>query len=276
MIYELSKDNFTKVSSLHDAVSHNLVIKSVLAGHSPGRVWINDIQNPSSSFLWEMVNGMFYLAGDSTNAAFNEDVNSLLKERVFPELTRLNYDDFNLVVTPASWQDQIWLILKDISPRLERIQGFVLRSEKEFKLPQWRDSIPPGFLMQRITRQILDNNLLENREDIEYCVKACWSSIDRYLDHGIGYCLLHENVITSWCSTDFVIADDGELYVETFGQYQNKGFGTLCAAACVAECLTQQYTLYWHCWADHFSSIKIAQKVGFEKTFEDSVYSISL
>lgn len=76
--------------------------------------------------------------------------------------------------------------------------------------------------MTRITYELLNNTNLENMDEVIFCIRACWRSIDQYLlDGGIGYCLLKGDVIASWGSTDYVIGNECELYVETFEWYKH-------------------------------------------------------
>jgi RimJ/RimL family protein N-acetyltransferase len=109
------------------------------------------------------------------------------------------------------------------------------------------------------------------------CIRACWRSTDQYLHNGgIGYCLLKGEAITSWCSTDYVIGNTCELYVETFEGYRQKGLGMLTAFACVQACITQGLTVYWHCFKDNLGSVRIAEKIGFRKMAEFPIYVVDL
>lgn len=66
MLSELKK-NRIKVLSLFKELDHYLEIKAVIAGICPGRIFVDDLNNPKSAFLVGFQNyegeSRFYLAG---------------------------------------------------------------------------------------------------------------------------------------------------------------------------------------------------------------------
>ena len=276
MILELSKESFTKIRHLVGEVSHYLVLSTLLEGRTPGKVWVNHVDEPTSALLWDKLNTFFFLAGDSTDDKFNQELTSLMMDTLFPEIIQLQYRKFFLQVTSQAWEEQIGVILKGSSPRQQAIYCYALDPRHADSAPK-EQRLPTGYKMTRITRELLNDTRLENQDEIVYCIRACWQSVDQYLHNGgVGYCLLEGDVITSWCSTDYVVGNECELYVETFEGHKRKGLGTLAASACVQECVARGLTVYWHCFSDHLGSVKIAEKVGLVKTAECPVYVVDL
>lgn len=139
-----------------------------------------------------------------------------------------------------------------------------------------RVTIPPTFQLVRIDGEILNDEKIINIQEIRRCIKPCWDSLEDYFEEGIGYALLTDNTVVSWCPTDYVVSNTCDVYVETFDEFKQQGFGTIVASACVKKCLNQNYEVNWHCWHDNTGSIRLAEKIGFSKKAIQRVYIISL
>ncbi|MFX0116848.1 MAG: GNAT family N-acetyltransferase [Candidatus Hodarchaeota archaeon] len=272
MSIELEKELFSKVMPLSEDLSHFLALKSLLAGATPSRVWVDNKAIPSSALIWDQVNMFFFIVGDTRNWKFNEEVSKLLAEKIIPEITELQYDCFYLQVAPDSWNQMLDQVLAGKKLNRKKIHCYTYKTDNVTIIENWREKIPSPFQMKRITSSVLANKPLKNAEELNYCIQACWRSIEKYLQKGIGFCLLHNETIASWCSTDFIIDDKCELYVETFQGYKQKGLATLAVSACLEECLNKKYAIHWHCWDANLASIKLAKNLGFEKKAEKSVY----
>ena len=78
MIHELDKSEYGRTYSLFKKLDYNLIIRAVIEGTSPGRVYVDDVNQPKTAFLCS-VEG-YYLAGNVNNDAFNNSLNKLIFE----------------------------------------------------------------------------------------------------------------------------------------------------------------------------------------------------
>jgi len=83
--------------------------------------------------------------------------------------------------------------------------------------------------------------------------------------------------IASWCLSVFASGMHFELGLATVPDYadeyiRGRGHATLTAAACVEHCVEHGLTPHWHCWEDNAPSIRVAEKVGFERPERYTVY----
>ena len=86
MIYELERSQFGRVRGLFKSFDgFQPVCTAVVEGTHPGRVFVDQLENPRTAFLnhndpWS------YFAGDPGNQAFNRALNQAIWERTaFPE-----------------------------------------------------------------------------------------------------------------------------------------------------------------------------------------------
>ena len=277
MILELPQEGFPRAGHLLGDLGHYLVLTTLLQGRTPGRIWANDADKPATALVWDELNGFFFLAGDSSNGDINQELNHLLMDTIFPQAIRLGYRHFFLQLTPQRWDTQVEAILKGTTPGRCFVHGYQLDAGHSTIGVNGAATPPAGYKLARITEGLLGKTDVENLSEVVSCIRACWGSTDRYVaDGGIGYCLVRAEAIASWCSTDYLIGDVCELYIETFEGYKRRGLRTLTAAACVQACVAQGLTVYWHCFGDNLGSVRIAEKLGFGKTTECLVYVVDL
>ena len=115
----------------------------------------------------------------------------------------------------------------------------------------------------RLTGDVLSSDL-RNMDGVRYCVDACWPAREAYLNEGIGYCIVDDTSVASWCSTDYVVDGSADLYVETFAGRERQGLATCVVSACIEACHSSGWSVHWHCWSDNAGSVRLAEKHGFE------------
>jgi len=257
-------------------LSHYLVLATLLDGKTPGKIWVNHDETPTTAFVWDRVNTLFFLVGDSTDNSLNLELNHLIMDTIFPEAVQRQYRKFFLQCTPHhQWRDQIDVILKGTVPDRQFIYSYMLNRNNADVSRSWQLGVPAGYKLYRVTHEILVNTNLKNLDSVLSGIRACWGSTEKYLDQGgIGFCLLRNDEIASWCSTDYVIDSECELYVETFDGYNQKGLGTLIAKACVQDCIAKGLVVRWHCFNYAIGSVKIAERINLIKIAECPVYIV--
>jgi GNAT superfamily N-acetyltransferase len=276
VIFELPEKDFQKIGHLLNGVSHYIVLAKLLDGKTPGRIWVNCLDEPTTALVWDRLNAFFYLAGNSSDPELNHEMHSLIVDTIFPTLIELQYRHFFLQVTPQKWEAQLEVILGNLAPEKNFITCYILKPTR-VKTVLNDLVLPAGYELRKIPNVVQSNTQLKNMTEVVSCIQACWKSVEQYLNNGgIGYCLLEDKVVTSWCSTDYIVGNQCELYVETFKGYRRKGFGLLAASACVKECIARGYAVFWHCFRDNLGSVRIAEKLGFEKEAEAPIYTLSL
>jgi hypothetical protein len=276
LIFELSEESFTKIKPLIGDFSHYLILTTLLVGRTPGKICVNHPEAPTTALVWDRLNTLFFLMGDSSDNSLNQELNSLIMDTIFPEIIELKYRQFYLQFTPhPAWEEQIGMILKRSIYDQQSIYSYTFDPHQSDFTANWEPRLPAGYKIARITGELLNNTDIKNPEPIVDGIRACWRSTDQYLHHdGIGYCVLENDRITSWCSTDYMIDNGCELYVETFEDYKQKGLETLVALACVQECIAKGLIVHWHCFNYAIGSAKIAEKMNFAKTAECPVYIV--
>ncbi len=126
-------------------------------------------------------------------------------------------------------------------------------------LLELKGRLPSGYDLQPITGDILrkaDSSMVET-------LNLVFSSIDEFLEHGFGYCILHESVVVSMAYACFPFIKDFEIQVNTLNseKYRQKGLATVVSAALIEHGLRNGLTPQWD--AANPVSVKLAEKLGY-------------
>ncbi|NHK32132.1 MAG: GNAT family N-acetyltransferase [Asgard group archaeon] len=269
-------EDFINIKSLTKNISHYQNIPAMMKGLARARVWVDDKKAPKSTMIWDMVNTFLFLAGNSDNSKFNDGLKKVIREDISPEFLKSKIKRMFFFPGSSDWEKKIRLIFKD-GEFSERLIHHYTYNEKNYQLlKDWRDLIPSHLEVKRVTKEILETENLTNIGEVKYCATALWQTVDRYDKEAIGFCLMNKEAIAAWCTTDYIVGNDCELYIETFEGFQRKGYATIVASAMIEECLKRNYIIHWHCWKTNIGSIKTAIKIGFDLKNEEPVLSLDL
>jgi len=275
-LIELAKKDFIQIKPIVQHLMHYINISAYLKGFGRGRIWVNNKTKPKSAVIWDLTNTFIFLAGDAENQTFNDSFRQLITDVITPYFLEKKINLIYFFPGSTDWEKQIPEILDDREWGKRLIDHYIYNPTNFHLIKDWSNNLPPHHQMIQITKEFLKRDNLTNFDTIDYSISAVWQSTERFLKDGIGFCLVDNESIASWCVTDYVIDDHCELYIETFEGYQKKGYGTLVASAVIEECLKKNYIVHWHCWESNIGSIKTALKVGFDLKGKDVVLKLPI
>ena len=268
MIHKLGEKEYKKVHSLFTKPHLNLVIDAVVEGNSPGQIWVDDITNPKTAFMWDKAH-CYYLAGSADNGKFNTELKEFILKKIIPQAKANNRLVFKVYYTSKNWESEIESMFLDASlKKRER----VLYSFTKSRIPDCKDEITSELCIKPIDKKLIKNCNLENITAVVGEIKSCWNSIDDFLRNGFGFCLIQDQVIACWCTAEYVSGNKCGIGIETAKLYRGRGFARLTTCAFVDYCITNNILPHWDSWKDNLPSIAVAEKVGFKKTLEYTVY----
>ncbi|MHA1977283.1 MAG: GNAT family N-acetyltransferase [Candidatus Hodarchaeales archaeon] len=246
---------------LFGGFNYQVVVRAVIEGTSPGRIWVDDPNQPTSGFM-ATTEGWF-LAGDPYNHEFNQGLKILIQDMILegnfyspvnPEF--LSYLFFH--IDSEKWKER-FLDIFDIRPPLptHRIHYLCCKINLD-----WKNNIPKGYRLLQVDSAFSAESLVFP-EDIKEWVE---SSLEDQKKRGFGKCLVHGNRVVVWINSDCASGEECEIGIITTEDYRLKGLGALTAAATVEHCFSLGYSsVGWHCEDHNYGSIGVAQKVGFVK-----------
>lgn len=234
----------------------NLSVEAVLAGTAPGEIYVDALDDPKVGFA--ITPEGEFLTGDDRAEAEYAALQALIPARAY------------LIFHPERWETklpQIW-----VNPAARRHARHYLRFES-MRLPGWQGLIPDGFHVAQVDRAFLVRTDLKHHNTVVERVGS-WHSVDYFLQHGFGFCLVEGNTVASCCVADCVVGDKCEIGIFTEMEYRRRGLAALAVAATVEYCLAHAITgIGWHCLQSNVGSRRVAEKVGFVPQRDYVAYS---
>jgi RimJ/RimL family protein N-acetyltransferase len=267
LIHQLPEAAYGSVGPLFGPLGENLALSAFLERSAPARIYVDDPGLPRAALIW--AGHRFYLAGQPDNEAFNEGVRELFADEVYPEaLAAAGRPMFTLQFSPG-WEGSPPLILRGKHPMRDERQYLLFRGPQ----PTRRPPLPPGFALRAVDRQLLAYEGLRNLEALKEEMCSERRSVEDFLEHSFGFCLVHGDEIVSWCLSEYNSRRGCEVGIETVEPYRRQGLATLVASALVEEALRRGLRrVGWDSWASNAASIATARKAGFEKARDYPVH----
>ena len=269
MIYKLSKKEFDKALPLFEGLRYNLVIKSVITGNTPGEIYVDNKDKPKTALLWNKM-GTIMLEGE-VSAGLAEEIHQVIEVEWIPTAKRKGVPEMNLYYHPASLKNTVKnkvLASKEVE-KAERY-FFILN-----KLNSHRRDFASKYSLRKIDEKLMEKNYT-NSESVLGWISSFWHTYKDFYEKGIGFCVLDEDIIASWCLSVYVSGKEYEFGIATAPEYRNKGLGKLTASACIEKCLNNNWIPYWHCNASNKPSVAVAKGVGFEIEKDYQVFSFKV
>ncbi|MFX0209718.1 MAG: GNAT family N-acetyltransferase [Candidatus Hodarchaeota archaeon] len=265
-LIELESEEFFKVQSLFYKTKHlSFTIDAVIAGNSPGRVWVDQFKNPQSAFLWDKGH-CYYFAGNPGNTKFNSAFKNFFSETIIPYAIANHRDVYKIEYSSIEWEPILEELLKKTLPIKS---ARVFYAYKNQKILERTDILPNDFIIKKIDKQLL-NSSIKYVDFIVEEINQCWNSIDDFLTIGFGFCLIHKPVdkdtsVQGWCTGEYFSEGRCGIGIETASAYQGRGFATAMTLAFVNHCLSVNIRPHWDVSANNHASMRVAEKVGFKK-----------
>ena len=268
MIYKLEPSSYERVRPLFKGFEHTLITIAVIEKNCPGTIYVDDLENPEIALI--VSSEGYYLAGNDKNNEFNKELKELLDTKIIPERIKEGEENISLNYYPGTWENKVEKILEGRYP--VRVHGYTYEFEK-LNIPDWKEKIPPGYAIVRIDENFLERTDLKNYDEVINYTENTWYSFKDFLKKGIGFCIIDDNTIVSWCLTDCVSGYRCEVGVETDEDYRRQGFATITVSAAVEYLFNQGFThIGWHTGVANIGSIRTAEKVGFVRVLEDTYH----
>ncbi len=266
-MFELDAGSYDKVRPIFAAMSHDLAVQAILDGAIAGRVYVDNRERPQVAITWTKYR--IYLAGATDRDKFNRALPALLDQEMIPAARAEGGDQFALHVAPREWMGRVEEVLADKQPMLDWREYYAFRAPR----PARQVVVPEGFALRATDAEVLADERLRNRDDLRHEMCSERHSVKEFLQNSFGFCLVHDDLLVSWCLSEYNTGARCEVGVETHEQYRRRGLGTVTASALVQEALRRGMTeVGWHCWASNVPSSALARATGFEKVVEYPVF----
>lgn len=266
MLKKIDKDKIKSISSKIDDVQLDITLSSVYKSNTEGEIWTD--KDERTYFLWDKGNIVFYLFGRSPNSEYLEDLSSLFGDEIKEKAEDDGLSHYKINN------------LTDISDEKVK-EVFGVREYKTLKknfykygedsIGEYQSSLDQLKVLD-IDEDFLKRTELRNLARVINEVKWMWPSFEKYYENGYGKAGVIEDEIVCWCTAEYVSEGACGIGIETLNRYRQKGMATKTAAEFIDYCLKNDITPYWECGSYNEPSVKLAERLGFDKIHEYEVF----
>lgn len=264
MLAELSSDKFSELIPLYHKTDGVFpLILAVLEHSQRGQVFMADPASREAAFVVNKF-GFARLLGTGDGAFDNE----LMK--LFADNGRLAGGYLLWYDPPPRWQERLDPLVGDSVKRRERAR-FEFRSERGGYISE-APQCPEGFVLRE-----MDHDLLPKVKKFGLDLESrFWSSADEFVAKALGVCVVEDDVVVSLCYAAAVADGLAEVDVATDPEFRGRGLATMVAQEFVRKCLAHGVAPTWDCFVYNASSMKLADKLGFDELYRYPFYSFNV
>ena len=149
-----------------------------------------------------------------------------------------------------------------LNPCNDLPRRFILFSANPKVIEFFRSELRPDYEICQFNKDMFNN--LQGR----ITPRFSWRDASEFLNHGMGYCVMHQKEAVSWAFSAAVSRDEIDIGIETVSDFRHMGLGLAAAEKMIQFCFEQHTRPVWSCDANNIASQKIAEKLGFVKHSE--------
>ena len=273
MFCELKTKEFHHATVLYEGrFPYSCSIRSLLAGNSSGRIFVDQIPNPTWALAFS-VEGVL-LTGDPQDARVRSSLKTFIAEEILSG--KLFGDDDELItitVDPSEWSEHLREVISDREPVPITRQNYVCR-ELSY---DWRKHLPDGYTVYVSPSSQLSNGQFSVHPGVLDWIdrQEEWGQETIRADHDLqAAAIVKDNEIVCWSGVDCIHDDWLDCGIYTAPDHRKKGLAAAAVSALIEWAFSHGFhRIGWHCDDINHASIHTALKVGFKLEQEYIYYS---
>ena len=266
MMEEISKHRIEDYVKYFPGLQPDMVLASVVEGNTEAQLWYaSQPDNNVVCLLWDKGNNVFYLSGQLVMSETIKDLASLINAYVKEKAIRDGLSYFKVKALSSSLENSITDIFQNIPLHKTNKYFYTFGAEKVKAIP---NPNLEGIQYHPIDANFLEEGRFENNHYVKSEIEWMWPSLERFLEKGFGTAAVIDASIICWCTAEYVSKTKCGIGIEVIDEFQNKGVATATAAHFINHCMNQNIVAHWECDKDNIGSVRVAEKVGFEKDEE--------
>ncbi|HSG43300.1 MAG TPA: GNAT family N-acetyltransferase [Anaerolineales bacterium] len=263
---EISKQQIDEYVKYFPGAQISMVLASVIEGNTEAQFWYAPQPDHNGVYLlWDKGNNVFYLSGQLASSETIKDLASLINGYVKEKAIKEGLSYFKLKTFSSSLENSITDIFKNIQlhKTSKVFYTFHAKRVKAYPIPGLE-----GIQYHLIDADFLEEDQFENNHHVKSEVEWMWPSLERFRAKGFGVVAVSGASILCWCTAEYVSENKCGIGIEVIEEFQNKGIATATVTHFLEHCLNQNVVPHWECDKENVGSVRVAEKVGFEKTEE--------
>ena len=271
MMEENSKHRIEEDVKYFPGSQPGMVLASVVEGNTEAQLWYaSQPNNNVVCLLWDKGNNVFYLSGQLVLSETIKDLASHINTQVKEKAIKEGLSYFQVNTLSSSLENSVTDIFQNIPLHKTNELFYTFRAKRVKTTP---NPILEGIQYHPIDADILEEGRFENNHYVKSEIEWMWPSLERFLEKGFGTAAVIDASIICWCTAEYVSKNKCGIGIEVIDEFQNKGIATATAAHFLEYCMNQNIVAHWECDKDNIGSVRVAEKVGFERIEETAFWN---
>ena len=245
MMEELDYDEWDSVARLFapHILARSLIFPCMKIGL--GSMTVDDKESPKVAIYSTPL--MIFVAGNANSPIAQEIVRSLQ-----PYILFIAYDDNWKTLLKQEWGKKL---VTDIRTHLDHSTLDIQH------LKNLKNGLGSKYILKKIDIQ----DVTQIKDNYSIPIRLYFGDINRLVENGLGFCILHGERVVSLAYTPFPFIDEFEIqvYTEDSQEYRGKGLATVVSAALLEYGLKKGLVPHWD--AANKAAVKLALKLGYSK-----------
>jgi RimJ/RimL family protein N-acetyltransferase len=246
---------------------------AVMAGRNPGWVFINDEHSPRAALVWASGTEGFYLVGDPSCAVFVDGLRELFDSVLDARLRSLGVG-WCEVGGDEGWDPVIKGVLANRTVSTSCQLVYTLEHSPSVDGEEPHDVRHREVVEMR--REAVEGLTGRGAGFVARKLDRFWGDRESFYAGGIGYMYVLEGEAVSVCFSGFVTEATHAIDIETEEAYRERGFAESVGRAFVARGLGRGLRLHWDCMGDNVASFRLAERLGFKRVGQYTLFSYRL
>ena len=257
MFFELEKNDFEKVLPLYlrEGIIFPLIL-AVIRRNQRGRVFVNDPGHPTSAIVVTKFGFVQHMGAEEYDNNLIDFFNS----------SRNLLPSYLLWYSPPPYAQKLLDEFPQHIRRRERVRF-------TFETQNIEDPVqcPDGF-----TARYLEKETMERISHLKLDIGSrFWASINEFLEHGIGACVMKGHDVISVCYSACIADNLAEIDISTQDEFRGMGLATIAAQHFIEKCIQKGIKPTWDCFVNNSASMRLANRLRFTQTVVYPFYSFT-
>lgn len=256
---ELTPEHYGAASLLFGSAHYGALASATLQGSHPGRVFVDDLPNPSTGLVCTRAGlGYYFLAGRPTPAFLDSLPAAFLNDFIPAQKTALNNPEVLLFYNSPDWQQPLFSQFVQCRPVLIHKKRYNLPAQISKDLAERDNPLPDGMQFAHYTPE-----LLAAHPNVAEEAALFYGSAEAFLEKSMGVCIMAGDTLASYCHAVFIGGGEAEISIATAPDFRRQGLAYQTALAFLTECSRHGLAPVWGCWPENVPSVSLAGKLGF-------------
>ncbi|MCT1403717.1 hypothetical protein M4D81_32445 [Paenibacillus sp. p3-SID867] len=84
----------------------NVEVRAIVNGNNPGRVYVDDLTEPTASLVWIQGQKGFQIVGNVQSQSFLADLEGYMRQHIEPKLKKLNIHSVEIGAEMNIWAEE--------------------------------------------------------------------------------------------------------------------------------------------------------------------------